>query len=111
MYFQEVSKYQELKNVDPVDIDDRPRREYSKVTIERLEVGGKWYMFGTEVFDLTTGTALTEEDLKNLPFQISYIGPEFHYKTDEKEAFSILLHIISNANKLQDDEFYSFPLG
>ena len=90
--------------------DARPYREYSRPTIEKI--GDRHFLFATDVFDLSKGgKKLTEEDLKEIPIRPSYNGEEFHYKSNEKEAFEILMRIISNGNKMQDEEFYSFPLG
>ena len=66
-------KYQQRLNAeDPEDRDERPKREYSKITIEKLD--GKYYMIGTEVYNLTDGTCLTKEEMRDLPVQVKYTG-------------------------------------
>ena len=106
---QEVSKYQELKDSEQADIDDRPRKYYSKVTIEKVD--STYYMIASEVFDLSEGRVLSNDDLKLLPFHITYRGPEVQYRANQEEAFTLLMRIFINANKMQNPEFVSFPVG
>lgn len=107
--WQEVSRYQEKMDEDPSQRDERPRRDYTRVTIEK--VNGSYFLIGEDIFNLSAGIVLTTEMVKELPFQINYTGPPIHYKTNQEEAFAILLRIISNANKMQDPRFVSFPVG
>ena len=94
----------------PAGRDNRPYREYSRPTIEKM--GDRHYLFASDVFDLTGGgKKLTEDELKEIPIRPTYTGEEFEYKTEEKEAFELLLGIISNGNKMQNEEFFSYPLG
>ena len=103
-------QYQENLDEEPGGRDTRPIREYSSPTIEKID--GRHFLFASDVFDLSRGgKKLSEEELINIPVRALYNGPEIEYKTDEKEAFEILLKILSNGNKMQDPEFYSFALG
>ena len=103
-------RYQDQLDENPDAKDDRPRREFNKVTVQKLN--GKRYLFAGDVFDLSRGgERLTEEEVSQLPIKAYYIGPDVDYKTDEKAAFEILSRILSNGNKMQDKEFYSFALG
>ena len=103
-------RYQEQIEENPDAKDDRPRREFNKVTVQKLD--GKRYMFAGGVFDLSRGgERLSEEEVSQLPIKAYYMGPEVDYKTDEKAAFEILSRILSNGNKMQDKDFYSFALG
>ena len=104
-------KYQQgLDNEGPEDRDERPFKEYSKPTIEKI--GTRYYLIASEVYDLTRwGHKLDEQEMTDLPIRHCYIGKEVYFKSNKKEAFTILMRIISNGNKLQDPEFYSFLLG
>ena len=104
-------RYQQAcDNEGPEDRDERPYKEYAKPTIEKL--GTRYYLIASEVYDLTRwGQKLDDQELKDLPIRHSYIGKEVYYKYEKKEAFAILMRIISNANKLQDPEYLSFILG
>ena len=105
-----MSKYQKrLDEQDPGERDNRRSFDYNKPTLEKF--ADKFYLIATDVFDLTDCTKLTDEDLRLLPIKINYTGLEIEYKTDTKEAYKLLLNIIGNFNKMQDPEFYSFPLG
>ena len=94
---------------ESVDIDDRPKREYARVTIDSFD--NKYYMIASQVFDLTEGKVLSTDDLKELPVKINFTGQNFDFKTDQAEAFKLLVRIFYNANKMQDPEFVSFPIG
>ena len=104
-------KYQKsLDDVDPAERDVRPFKEYSKPTIEKI--GTRYYFIATDVYDLTRwGHKLDEQELTELPIRHCYNGKEVAYKTDKKEAFTILMRIVKNGNKMQDPNFYSFVLG
>ena len=106
---QEVSKYQKVMDEASVDVDERPRKEYAGVTIERFD--DKYYLIASDIFDLTEGHILTDDDLKQLPVKINFTGQPFNFKTDQEKAFELLLRIFSNANKMQDPKFVSFPVG
>ena len=104
-------KYQaSLDNEDPADRDDRPLKEYTKPTIEKI--GTRHYFVATDIYDLTRwGHKLDEQELAELPIRHCYNGKEVAYQNDRREAFTILMRIVNNANKMQDPEFYSFILG
>ena len=105
-----MSYQDRLYEEGPENRDNRPRREYSRVTIEKFE--GKHYLIASNVFDLSEGgRCLTEDEIQKLPVNPCYTGPELTYKTNEKEAFAILMKILANANRMQDPDFYSFSLG
>ena len=64
------------------------------------------------MYDLSRwGHKLDDQEMKDLPIRHCYIGKEVYFKDDKREAFAILMRIISNGNKLQDPEFWSFVLG
>ena len=104
-----MSKYQKVMDEASVDVDERPRKEYAGVTIERFD--DKYYLIASDIFDLTEGHILTDDDLKQLPVKINFTGQPFNFKTDQEKAFELLLRIFSNANKMQDPKFVSFPVG
>ena len=90
--------------------DTRPYREYSQPTVEKFQ--DRYYLFTPDVFDLSDGgKKLSPSEVDKLPVRVTYTGEEFEYRADTKEAFEILMRIISNGNKMQDRESYSVMLG
>ena len=90
--------------------DKRPFRDYNRPTAEKFN--GSYYFFASDVFDLSSGgKKLSKEEVDNLPVRINYSGEEVEFDDDEKEAFTILMRIISNGNKMQYRRYVSFPLG
>ena len=73
-------RYQQAcDNEGPEDRDERPYKEYTKPTIEKL--GTRYYLIASEVYDLTRwGQKLDDQELKDLPIRHSYIGKEVYYK-------------------------------
>ena len=90
--------------------DKRPFRDYSKPTVEKFN--GSYYFFASDVFDLSRGgQKLSQDEVDNLPVRVNYSGAVFEFDDDEKEAFTILMRIICNGNKMQYRRYVSFPLG
>ena len=54
---------------------------------------------------------LNEEEVSSLPFEVVYDGKEETFKSDEKEAMTILVEILLLMNKLQVKDWWSYPLG
>ena len=54
---------------------------------------------------------LKEEEVESLPFEIIYSGNDEIFEADEKEAFTIIVKIIELMNLMQDEEWFSYPLG
>jgi hypothetical protein len=76
------------------------------------EFNNAYYLIASDVFLLGgKPRKLTPEDIQELPVIISWKGPDYHYKTDEKECFQLLCKIIFDMNLMQNPKFVSFPLG
>ena len=106
-----MARYQDRKDAEDVnERDSTIQKDYTKLTVEKFD--GRYYLIASEIYDLSGGgKCLSDGEKKSLPFNLTYSGPEVKFKTDEKTAYEILLRIISNANKLQDAQYYSFILG
>ena len=86
-------------------------RKYSSLAIDKFD--NQYYLIGSDVFNLSAGgKKLTDEEVNTLPVIICYLGTDVKYSDDEREAYTLLLKIISNINKLQvSSDFMSFPFG
>ena len=54
---------------------------------------------------------LTPEEMGLLPFEVIYTGEEENFRTDEKEALTIIVKILELMNLMQQKQWQSYPLG
>ena len=93
------------------EVSTKQYKKFSTPTVAKF--GDQYYLVASDIFNLSDGgVKLTEEDINALPAIICYLGQDFKYSDNEREAYSLLMKIISNINKMQDStEYQSFPLG
>ena len=84
--------------------------EYYKPTVE--EFGATIYLIASDVFVLGgKARKLTPEEVKELPFIISWKGTNYSFSSNELECITLLCAILRDVNKMQPMRFVSFPLG
>ena len=54
---------------------------------------------------------LTPKDIGLLPFEVIYTGEEENFRTDEKEALTIIVKILELMKLMQQKQWQSYPLG
>ena len=91
--------------------NSKKTKQFNKPTIE--EIDGHYYLIADDVFVLDDPpTKLTHEQVKDLPYNISWTGPMLTFKVNPAECFRLLLEVISDMNKMQQNKkFLSYPIG
>ena len=123
-YFPDFIDQQLVAFDDENDQNLDPRKkilEFDKPKIKKVDDKFYWVAGPSEIHLLNFykseaenffSKKLSDEEIKELPFDIIYTGPTTtSYSNDEEEAFKIILKIIDEMNAMQEPEWYSFPLG
>ena len=108
---QAISDYQSLQRLNGPVGNSKKTKQFSKPTVEEIE--GNFYLIADDVFLLgEPSSKLDSDQLKDLPFNISWSGPKLNFKIDPRECYRLLLEVISDMNKMQKDKKYlGFPVG
>ena len=93
------------------DRNSRKTKQYHKPTIDEFD--GQFFLIAGDVFLLDDPpTKLTEDQVKELPVNISWTGPKLTFKIDPSECYKLLIEVIYDMNEMQKNKkFVSFPIG
>ena len=120
---QHVQEWQEHNTGGINDDNRKPMKEFSKPEVVKIRENYYFVSGMKQIFQLNhehkfdgendfLAKKLSQEEIKDLEVEIIWTGnQEFNFEVDEKEAMRLLASIIHNMNLMQEDKFYSYPLG
>ena len=120
IFFKELYNYK-ISRQDKGTVQRKTCKEYTRPQMDKI--GDQIYFIANKVYCLNRvsmapsddhvpyARELTPEEVKNLPVNISYIGPELEFDCDEEAFARLYTDIIRDCNVMQSREFVSAPVG
>ena len=115
---QEIYEYKKTRQ-DGGNPQHKPCKQFSTPTLHRME--GNFYLIGPKVYRLNKkkpgeihvpyAELMTDEEVLQLPITIKYSGPPVEFNCDEIGFIECYGKILNDFNIMQEDRFFSFPLG